>query len=185
MNIRDETLNQLEQFGENNLGLYATERNFDYGPQKRINTSNLSKYITKTTTFPKIQEAQNHHLFKCIYYNATKRLDEFDGQKKINCDPATIDSIKQELFKRFFKPIYFPLIALICCLLIFTSKESINYSKFKFYLFFIIVFILIISEISLRYSTHNKVGMLFFILFPILSFFTVYFSLIKKLNYRY
>ena len=34
MNIRDEALNQLEQFGENNLGLYASERNFDYGPQK-------------------------------------------------------------------------------------------------------------------------------------------------------
>ena len=46
MNIRGEALNQLQQFGENNLGLYATERNFDYGPQKRTNTSNLSKYIT-------------------------------------------------------------------------------------------------------------------------------------------
>ena len=146
---------------------------------------NLSKYLTKTTTFPKIQETQNHYLFKCIYYNATKRLNEFDGQQKINCDPATIDSIKQELFKRFFKPIYFPLIALVSCLLIFTSKESDNYNRVKFYLFSITVFIIIISEISLRYSTHNKFGMLFFILFPIFSFFTIYFTLIKKLNYRY
>ncbi len=46
MNIRDEALNQLEQFGQNNLGLYGTERNFDYGPAKRTNISNLSKYIT-------------------------------------------------------------------------------------------------------------------------------------------
>jgi deoxyribodipyrimidine photolyase len=46
MNIRGEALNQLEQFVKNNLSLYATERNFDYGPQKRTNTSNLSKYIT-------------------------------------------------------------------------------------------------------------------------------------------
>ena len=145
----------------------------------------LSKYITKTTTFPKIQEAQNHHLIKCIYYNAKKKLDEFDGQKKINCDPATIDSIKQELFKRFLKPIYFPLIALMSCLLIFTSKESGNYNKFKFYLFAIIFFIIIISEISLRYSTYNKFGTLFFILFPIFSFFTVYFSLIKKFNNKF
>ena len=46
INIRDEALNQLEQFGQNNLGLYGTERNFDYGPAKRTNISNLSKYIT-------------------------------------------------------------------------------------------------------------------------------------------
>ena len=45
MNIRDEALNQLEQFGQNNLGLYGTERNFDYGPSKRTNTSNLSKFL--------------------------------------------------------------------------------------------------------------------------------------------
>jgi lipopolysaccharide export system permease protein len=143
---------------------------------------NLSKYITKTTIFPKIQEARNHHLIKCVYYNYINKLDEFDGQQKINCDPATIDAIKQELFKRFLKPIYFPLIALISCLLVFTSKESITYNKFKFYLFSAIVITIIVSEISLRYSTYNKFGMLFFILFPILSFFTIYFSLIKKFN---
>ena len=146
---------------------------------------NLSKYITKTTLFPKIQEAQNHHLLKCIYYNAKNKLNEFDGQRKINCDLATINSIKQELFKRFIKPIYLPLIALISCLLIFSSKESNNYNKLKFYLFSSIFIIIIISEISLRYSTYNKFGMLFFIIFPILSFFTVYFSLIKKFNNKF
>tara|TARA_B110001450_G_scaffold11672_1_gene11327 strand:- start:1983 stop:3113 length:1131 start_codon:yes stop_codon:yes gene_type:complete len=146
---------------------------------------NLSKYITKTTIFPKIQEAKNNDLVRCLYYFTKDKIDEFDGQKKINCDPATIDSIKQELFKRFIKPIYFPLIALISCLLIFTSKESTNYNKIKFYLFSIIIFIIIISEISLRYSTSGQFGMLFFIFFPILSFLTIYFSLLKKLNYRY
>ena len=28
---------------------------------------NLSKYITKTTTFPKIQEIQTNHLINCLY----------------------------------------------------------------------------------------------------------------------
>ncbi len=46
MNIRNEALNHLEQFAENNLGRYGIERNFDYGPTNRNNTSNLSKYIT-------------------------------------------------------------------------------------------------------------------------------------------
>ncbi len=146
---------------------------------------NLTKYVTKTTTFPKIQEAENNLLFKCLYYNEKKRLDEYDGQKKVNCDKATINPIKQELLKRFFKPIYFPLIGLICCLLIFKSKESANYDRFKFYLFSIIVLIVIISEISLRYSTLNNTGLLFFILFPILSFILIYFSIIKKFKNRF
>ena len=146
---------------------------------------NLSKYDTKTTTFPKIQEAKNNLLIKCLYYNATKRLSEFRGDRKINCDPATIDSIKQELLKRFFKPIYLPLIALMTGLLIFKTKESKNYNKFKFYLFSIIIFTIVISEISLRYSTYNETGLLFFIFFPIFSFLTVYLILIKKLYNKF
>ena len=146
---------------------------------------NLSKYETKTTTYPKIQEAKNNLLIKCLYYNATKRLSEFRGDRKINCDPATIDSIKQELLKRFFKPIYLPLIALMTGLLIFKTKESKNYNKFKFYLFSIIIFTIVISEISLRYSTYNGTGLLFFIFFPIFSFLTVYLILIKKLYNKF
>ena len=146
---------------------------------------NLSKYETKTTTFPKIQEGKNNLLIKCLYYNATKRLSEFRGNKKINCDSATIDSIKQELLKRFFKPIYLPLIALMTGLLIFKNKENENYNKFKFYLFSIIIFTIVISEISLRYSTYNETGLLFFIFFPIFSFLTVYFILIKKLYNKF
>lgn len=46
MNIRDEALNRLEDFSNNNLGKYAAERNFDPGPVNRNNTSLLSKYIS-------------------------------------------------------------------------------------------------------------------------------------------
>jgi hypothetical protein len=41
------------------------------------------------------------------------------------------NEIKQELLKRFFKPIYIPLIALICCFLIFSGKLLANYNKIK------------------------------------------------------
>jgi deoxyribodipyrimidine photo-lyase len=68
MNIRDEALNQLEQFCQNNLGLYGTERNFDYGPSKRTNTSNLSKYITHRiiSEHEVIQSAYKKFSFKKI-----------------------------------------------------------------------------------------------------------------------
>jgi len=46
MNIRDEALNRLEDFSNNNLGKYAADRNFDPGPENRNNTSLLSQYIS-------------------------------------------------------------------------------------------------------------------------------------------
>ena len=46
MNIRDEALNRLEDFSNNNLGKYTADRNFDPGPENRNNTSLLSQYIS-------------------------------------------------------------------------------------------------------------------------------------------
>jgi len=46
MKIREQALQQLKDFSENFLANYARDRNFDFGPDKRTNTSCLSKYIT-------------------------------------------------------------------------------------------------------------------------------------------
>ena len=46
MKIREEALEKLKNFSENFLSGYAKDRNFDFGPDKRTNTSCLSKYIT-------------------------------------------------------------------------------------------------------------------------------------------
>ena len=46
MKIREQALERLKSFCENNLGQYAKSRNFDYGPERRDNISNLSRYIT-------------------------------------------------------------------------------------------------------------------------------------------
>lgn len=43
---RSKALEQLQSFVENHLGLYARDRNFDFGPEKRTNTSCLSPYVT-------------------------------------------------------------------------------------------------------------------------------------------
>ena len=43
---RIKALEQLNSFVENNLVLYSRDRNFDFGPDKRTNTSCLSPYVT-------------------------------------------------------------------------------------------------------------------------------------------
>jgi len=142
---------------------------------------NLQKYDSKTTTYPKIQEASSFDLAKCLYLDSKKRIEEFDA-KYLRCKPSSLENIKQEFLKRFYKPIYFPLLALMSCLLIIRSKESDNYNKFKFYLFSLIFIVIVVSEISLRYSTYNIIRSLFFMLFPILLFFSIYVLLLKKFN---
>jgi lipopolysaccharide export system permease protein len=140
---------------------------------------NLLKYTSKTTTYPKIQEATSYDLLKCLYYDYKKEIEKFKAAY-LRCEKNSIKNVKQESFKRFYKPIYFPLLALICCLLIIKSKENIGYKKFKLFLFLIIFFVIVISEISLRYATQNPLGQMFFIFFPILAFFAIYLPLITK-----
>ena len=43
---RAEAFEELNHFIENNLLEYSKLRNFDFGPQKRDNTSCLSPYVT-------------------------------------------------------------------------------------------------------------------------------------------
>ena len=142
---------------------------------------NLLKYTSKTTTYPKIQEAKSYDLFRCVNYDLKKQKKKFKA-KYLRCDESNIKNIRQEFFKRFYKPIYFPLITLICCLLIFKSKESLGYNKFKIFLFLKIFLIIVISEISLRYSAQNNMGLIFFIFFPLSYFLITYISLIIKYN---
>ena len=144
----------------------------------------LSKYITKSTTFPKIQELSAQILMRCIIYEYKNELQKFKDNDYLSCNKSSVKKIKQELLKRFYSPIYIPLIALIACLLILRSKEDQEYKFSKFLLFIIIFFIIIISEVSLRYSSYGKIGIFFFTLFPILSFFLIYLILIKKLKYK-
>ena len=140
---------------------------------------NLAKYVSKSTGYPKIQEVPSYDLSSCLYLDYKKRINEFVAEY-LQCKQESIKDIKTEFLKRFYKPVYLPLIALMCCLLILKSKESDSYNKFKIFLFIIIFFIIVISEISLRFSASGNTATLFFVLLPILTFLLFYISLIAK-----
>ena len=145
---------------------------------------NLSKFTTKTTTFPKIQEVDNLLLIECLIHAYKDILDQFQSSK-LGCQSQSVDNVKQELLKRFYMPIYLPLLGLLTCLLLLRSKENKDYNYYKLSLFFLIFIIIIISEVSLRYSSNGDAGFIFFIIFPILSFVTLYIYLIKKFNKKF
>ena len=81
----------------------------------------------------------------------------------------SIKNIKEEIFKRFYKPIYLLLLSSIACLILFISKENKKFTLYKYIIFIIGIVAIIISEISLRYSSYNTFGQYFFITFPVFS----------------
>tara|TARA_Y100001958_G_C21235243_1_gene561515 strand:+ start:37 stop:1179 length:1143 start_codon:yes stop_codon:yes gene_type:complete len=133
----------------------------------------LQKYKSKTTTYQKFQELPTIDLIKCIenYYILNKQDTKIGN---LFCHEPSIDDTNQELLKRLFKPFYIPLIAIICCLILFISKESINFKKKRLYIFFFCFMVLTYSELLLRYSGKNIFGFALFTIIPILVFLIIY-----------
>ena len=140
---------------------------------------NLSKFKTKSTTFPKIQEKNTLALLNCYKYFENK-FDKFltEDTDVETCNPA-MQEIREEINKRFGTPAYIPLLTVLLSFLIRFSKDNTNY-KFKIYTTFFITFVfLVISEISIRYSGASSFKSLLYFLTPIILSLLIYLVLIK------
>ena len=140
---------------------------------------NLSKFSTKTTTHPKIQELRTYDLLLCIVklknFHNTFFLNMFDTEKElINCKIENITTSYQEILKRFISPFYLFVLSLIACLIIIKSKDDYKYIKYKFGLFIVGVIAVIISEVSINYSSSNIFQNIYLIALPIFLFLLVY-----------
>ena len=144
----------------------------------------LMQYGSKTTSYPKIQELNNYLLIQCLSYYL-KGISEKLKSDILTCNEGSSKDIKEEIFKRFYKPLYLPLLALMACLIIFSSKENKRYTFHKVIIFFFAILIIVISEICLRYNSQSAQGTYFFIFFPLLLFSSIFAFLIKKLKRDY
>ena len=129
---------------------------------------NLKDFTSNTITVPKIQEISSLTLFGCFLPLEVKEFDAF------RCEENLFKEIKQELLKRVYKPIYIPLITILCCFLITTSRNSLNYEKFRKLIFILTFIVLVFSETSLRYSTLSDISMFIYIVFPWVMFIFAY-----------
>ena len=143
----------------------------------------LSKFSTKSTTYPKIQEVNIQLLLSCLIHEFKNEIDKF-SHPDLGCTLNSIKHIKQEFLKRVYMPVYIPLIALITCLLILRSKENKDYESFKLLIFFLVFFIIVLSEISLRYTSVSIYGLFFYLIFPFALFFTIYTYLLIHFRYK-
>ena len=118
---------------------------------------NLSRYDTKSTTFPKIQETNSAKLIEC--FNSFLKNQEGFTERLFKCDKSSINPVIQEIYKRLIIPFYIILSAFVASCLIIKSKTQFNFFKFKTVIFLIGFILIVFSEGSssiLSFYNFNK-----------------------------
>ncbi len=139
---------------------------------------NLSKYTSKTITYPKIQETSSILLFKCINFLILKNSSNFE--KIFNCDEQNIDRVIKELYKRLGIPLYIFLIGLVSSCLILKTKNNNNFNLFQLVLFIFGFSIIVISEISVQFINLNFLNNILILFLPVIL--AILFYIILKIN---
>ena len=142
---------------------------------------NLSKFLTKSTTDIKVQEAKIHKLLSCLDSILIKKeILEFN----IECNKDGISEILQEVYSRIFKPIYLFILTAILIFLLVSNSENKKFKFLKFIVFSLGIFVIILSEISVNYVLYKDLNILITMVFPIIIFFILYFIFYKKITYK-
>ena len=136
---------------------------------------NLSNFEDNTTTYKKTQEVATLDLIKCYHNLMNFNFFKIDKNFEVeNCRIDNIDNIIKELYKRIIIPLYIPVLILISLMLIFRSKENINYSKYRIFIFLIGFITIIISEMTIRLIDENFLKNIKFFLIPIILVLSLY-----------
>ena len=139
----------------------------------------LSKFSSRSIKKPKIQELSSIKIIRCstnLMSGQTYKDDLF------RCEVDKLKNFNQELYKRFIKPLYLPVLTLMCCFLLTFSKENHNYALKTIKVFIYVFFILVVSEIFMRYIQESLIYLMFFLGLPFIFFSLIYIFLIKRVT---
>ena len=119
----------------------------------------FTKYQTGITKYIKLQERSTIWLFD-NYLKNTKETN-----------------ILEEIHKRILKPLFIPIISILCCFLLYTNNEKINSTKLKIFIFSISTILIIFIEVLIGISIKNNFFQIFFYSLPIIGIFLVFYIL--------
>ena len=147
---------------------------------------NLQNFDTRTIKIIKTQETSSINLIKCIKFLSDKNYKvNLDSQFFItNCDLNNLPNVLKELYKRFIIPLYIPIIVLMALLIISTSKENINYNKYKIVIYFLGFFLIIFSETTIRFVQGSLIDNYKLIIIPFVCLIIIYKFFFSKLIFK-
>ena len=138
--------------------------------QINIDLKNLK---TGTISQLKFQETSSKNLIDCIK-NPSELI--------INCNKNANSEIITVLNRRFFLPFYIPIVSLICSFLLIKTQSRNNYFFNKYSIFVLGFFVLLYSELIIRFTGISKIVGTLFIASPFIFTPVIYLFLIYKLN---
>ena len=140
----------------------------------------LSKFESRTIKIAKMQELPTRKIIEC----SISLMKEVSYREKMFlCDYESLKNINQEIYKRFIKPMYFPLLTLVCCFLLTFSRIENNFTLKTIKVFLFIFLILVLSEIIMRYIESSQLLFSLVIILPIGIYFLIHNFLISKVSY--
>ena len=140
----------------------------------------LSKFESRTIKIAKMQELPSRKIIECSF---SLMKDISYREEMFLCDFNSLKNIKQEIYKRFIKPMYFPLLTLVCCFLLTFSKIDNNFSFKTIKVFLYVFVILVLSEILMRYIESSQFLFIMVIILPIIIYFSIYKFLISRVSH--
>jgi lipopolysaccharide export system permease protein len=163
--------------------IFSSDNNKNFSNFKFENFEfNLSKFTSKTTIIPKIQENKSSNIIKCYLNNLDLNKKFYINYNQLRCDEGSKKDIIQEMFKRFYQPFFIPVLCLIACLQVMNNKFNSYYTFYKILIFIFGFITLFISEILIKYTGHNITQDIVISSFPVFIFLLAYFIVLKK-NY--
>ena len=152
--------------------------------ESSLNMSNQDSGIIKIN---KIQETSTIKLIHCvikfedIFQNIKlKNKNEFIQ----NCTKENLDNVFKELYKRILIPFYIPILVLCSLILIIYSKETINYTKYRIFVFLIGFFLIIFSETTQKLVKETLIHNSIIFAIPIFIFLIAYLMVFYKINFK-
>ena len=133
----------------------------------------LSKFNSNTISNPKTQDMNSKNLILCV-----KKLKEYSFNEKNlffqGCSTEIRGAIYEEFLKRFFSPLFIFLIGISTSLILLINKDQEKYKFKTFLVFFLSVSVIIISEISLRYTSSKFDYIYFYLMIPLVASMLIY-----------
>ncbi len=148
---------------------------------------NMSSQDSSIIKVDKIQETSTYNLILCLdrFLNSNGKAKNNSNRFIQNCTIENLDNVFKEIYKRFLIPTYIPILILISLILIIKSKENINYTRYRIFVFLLGIGLIIFSETTQKFIKNSLEYNIVIFVIPIILFILLYFSIFYKINFNY
>lgn len=150
-------------------------------------TLNMSSQDSSIIKVDKIQETSTYNLILCLdrFINFEDKTKKKSSKFIQNCTSENLDNVFKEVYKRFLVPVYIPTLILVSLILIIKSKETINYTRYRLFIFLLGVSLIIFSETTQKFIINSLEYNIAIFIMPIIIFIIFYFLIFYKINFNH